>query len=316
MRTALTTALLLSLLATLWLTEPPVGLALDEVTVSTTGASIFFLPAEVATQQGFFREQNLDIKYLVTRTEADRAALASGNIDYTLRAGSTMLSAARGLPVRVIFVCTTKPFWALVVRPEAKDVKALKGKSLGVIGLLGSQHIAAKVILKQHGLDADRDVTYRVIQSGARLAAMQAGSLDGAMMDYGEAFRARKAGFRILLNAADYYDALVSGVGVNLNKLRGQPEQVSRFLKAMVKAQAYMRENPEGTQTIMSGWLKVDREMGAEIYQLSINNFTKNGSVEESNLNLLTDRMLAETGIKGVTTSQLVDFALLHQILK
>ena len=132
MRTALTGALLLSV-AILWLTEPPVGLALDEVTVSTTGASIFFLPAEVARQQGFFHEQNLDIKYLVTRTEADRAALASGNIDYTLRAGSTMLSAARGLPVRVIFICTTKPFWALVVRPEAKDVKALKGKSLGVI---------------------------------------------------------------------------------------------------------------------------------------------------------------------------------------
>jgi hypothetical protein len=84
----------------------------------------------------------------------------------------------------------------------------------------------------------------------------------------------------------------------------------------MVKAHAYMRENPEGTQTIISGWLKVDREMGAEIYQLSINNFTKNGSVDEPNLNLLTDRMLAETGIKGVTASQLVDFTLLHQLLK
>jgi hypothetical protein len=56
--------------------------------------------------------------------------------------------------------------------------------------------------------------------------------------------------------------------------------------------------------------------MGAEIYQLSINNFTKNGSVEESNLNLLADRMLVETGIKGVAASQLVDFALLHQVLK
>jgi len=316
MRTALRGAMSLTLLAILWLAEPAIGLALDEVIVSTTGASIFFLPAEVARQQGFFREQNLDIKYLVTRTEADRAALASANIDYTLRAGSTMLSAARGLPVRVVFICTTKPFWALVVRPEAKEVKALKGKSLGIIGLLGSQHIAAKVILKQNGLDPDKDVTYRVIQSGARLNAMQAGSLDSAMMDYGEAFRAKKAGFRILVNAADYYDALVSGVGVNLNKLRAQPDQVSRFLKAMVKAQTYMRENPESTQAIMSGWLKVDRETGAEIYQLSINNFTKNGSVEESNLNLLTDRMLAETGIKGVPASQLVDFALLHQILK
>ena len=75
----------------------------------------------------------------------------------------------------LIFICTTKPFWALVVRPETKEVKALKGKSLGVVGLLGSQHIAAKVILKLHGLDADKDVTYRVVQSGARVTAMQAG---------------------------------------------------------------------------------------------------------------------------------------------
>ena len=44
-------------------------------------------------------------------------------------------------------------------------------------------------------------------------------------MDYGEAFRAKKAGFRILVNAADYYNALVSGVGVNLNKPRSQPER-------------------------------------------------------------------------------------------
>ena len=279
-------------------------------------AEHLFLPAEVARQQGFFHEQNLDIKYLVTRTEADRAALASGNIDYTLRAGSTLLSAARGLPVRVIFICTTKPFWSLVVRPDTKEVKALKGKSLGVVGLLGSQHIAAKVILKQHGLDADKDVTYRVVQSGARVNAMQAGALDSAMMDYGEAFRAKKAGFRILLNAADYYEALVSGVGVNLNKLRGQPEQVSRFLKAMVKALTYMRENPEGTQAIISGWLKVDREMVAEIYQISINNFTKNGSVEASHLNLLTARVLTEAGIQGVPVSQVVDFSFLHQVLK
>jgi hypothetical protein len=73
MRPALRGALLASLLAFLSLTEPQIGLALEEVTVSTTGPSIFFLPGEVPRQRGFFREQNLDIKYLVTRTEADRA---------------------------------------------------------------------------------------------------------------------------------------------------------------------------------------------------------------------------------------------------
>jgi ABC-type nitrate/sulfonate/bicarbonate transport system substrate-binding protein len=76
------------------------ALALEEILISYAGPSITFLPAEVARQRGFFREQNLDVKLLLTRTEVDRAALASVNIDYTLRAGSTFVSAARGLPVR------------------------------------------------------------------------------------------------------------------------------------------------------------------------------------------------------------------------
>jgi len=224
----------------------------EEVTASYAGPTITFLPAEVARQRGFFREQNLDIKYLLTRTEADRAALASGDLDYTLRAGSTFVSAARGLPVRVIFLGTTKPFWGLVVRPEVKSVKELKGKSVGIPGLLGSQHISAKVILRQQGLDPDRDVIFRVVEVGARIAAVQAGSIDSSMMDYGEAFRAKKLGLKMLLNAADFHGLLAGGVGTNIRKLREQPEQVKRFLKAMVQALKYIHENPEGTQQVMT----------------------------------------------------------------
>ena len=307
--------ILFCLLAALWLTWPLQALA-EEVTASYAGPTITFLPAGVARQRGFFREQNLDVKFLLTRTEADRAALASGDLDYTLRAGSTFLSAARGLPVRVIFLGTTKPFWGLVVRPEVKSVKELKGKSVGIPGLLGSQHISAKVILRQHGLDPDRDVIYRVVEVGARIAAVQAGSVDSSMMDYGEAFRAKKLGLKMLVNAADYHSLLAGGVGANLRKLREQPEQVRRFLKAMVQALKYMQENPEGTQQIMTSWLKIDREMAGEIYQMSINNFTKNGTVEESTMNALVERLLADASIKGVPVSQLVDFALLQQVLK
>ena len=78
----------------------------------------------------------------------------------------------------------------------------------------------------------------------------------------------------------------------------------------------YMQENPEGTQQIMTSWLKIDREMAGEIYQMSINNFTKNGTVEESTMNALVERLLAEAGIKGVPVSQLTDFALLQQVIK
>lgn len=311
-----TRAGLFCLLAAVLLSAVQPARALEEILISYAGPSITFLPAEVARQRGFFREQNLEVKLLLTRSEVDRAALASGNIDYTLRAGSTFVSAARGLPVKIVLLGTMRPFWGLVVRPEIKTVAELKGKSMGVPGLLGSQQISAKFILKQHGLDPERDVIYRVVDTGTRIAAMLAGTIDCSMMDYGEAFRAKKAGFKMLVNAADVHGLIAGGLGVNIKKMREQPDQVRRVLRAMVQALRYLQDNPEGTQQVMMSWLKLDREMAAEIYQMAKNNYSKNGLIEESMLNSLVSAMLAEAGIKNVSPSQLVDFSLLQQTLK
>ena len=304
------------ILMLLGLVLPARGLALDEIIVSYAGPTVTFLPAEVARQRGFLREQNLDMKLLLTRSEVDRAALVSGGVDYTLRAGSSFVSAARGLPVRIVLLGTMRPFWGLVVRPEIKSVSELKGKSVGVPGLLGSQQISAKFIFKHYGLDPDKDIIYRVVDSGTRIAAMLSGSIDSSMMDYGEAFRAKKAGLKFLVNAADLHGLLAGGLAVNIRKLKEQPDQVRRMLKAMVQALKYIQENPEGTQQVMMNWLKLDREMAADIYQMAVNNYTKNGMVEESTLNSLVTAMLAEANIKGANISQLTDFTLLQQVLK
>ena len=307
---------ILSLLVIVSLMLPTRSFALEEVIASYAGPTVTFLPAEVARQRGFMREQNLDIKFLLTRSEVDRAALASGNVDYTLRAGSSFVSAARGLPIKIVLLGTMRPFWGLVVRPEVKSVSELKGKSLGVPGLLGSQQISAKFILKHYGLDPDRDVVYRVVDTGTRIAAMLSGTIDSSMMDYGEAFRAKKAGLKLLVNAADLHGLIAGGLAVNLKKLKEQPDQVRRMLKAMAQALRYIQENPEGTQQVMMSWLKLDREMAADIYQMAKNNYTKNGMVDEPTLNALVTAMLAEAGIKNMAPSQLVDFTLLQQALK
>jgi ABC-type nitrate/sulfonate/bicarbonate transport system substrate-binding protein len=185
-----------------------------------------------------------------------------------------------------------------------------------VPGLLGSQQISAKFILKQHGLDPERDVIYRIVDTGTRIAAMLSGTVDSSMMDYGEAYRAKKVGFKMLVNAAEVHGLIAGGVGVNTKKLKDHPDQVRRVLKAMVQALRYVQENPEGTQQIMMNWLKLDREMAADIYQMAKNNYTKNGTVEEATMNSLVSAMLAEAGIKNVAPAQLVDFTLLQQALK
>jgi ABC-type nitrate/sulfonate/bicarbonate transport system substrate-binding protein len=269
---------LLVLTSVVWLAASP-ALALDEIIVSYAGPTVTFLPAEIARQRGFLREQNLDMKLLLTRSEVDRAALVSGSVDYTLRAGSSFVSAGRGLPVRIILIGTMKPFWGLVVRPEIKSVAELKGKS-------------------------------------ARIPAILAGSIDSSMMDYGEAFRAKKAGLKLLINAADQHGLIAGGIAANTRKLKEQPDQVRRVLKAMVQALKYIQENPQGTQQVMMNWLKIERDIAADIYELAKNNYTRNGMMEDSMMNPLVTTMLAEANIKGVSPSQLVDLSLLQQALK
>lgn len=290
--------------------------ALDDITVSFQGPGILNVPVAIALQRGFFKEQNLDVKLILMRSDVDRPALATGNVDFTLRGSSTVLSAARGLPVRMLFVTTVKPFWALVVRPEVNAVKELKNKVMSVAGIAGGQHIATRVILKKFGLDPDKDVVFKVISAGSRLPALMSGSMDAGLLEYGEAFRAKKGGFKILLNAAEHYSILAGAIGASSKKLREQPDQVKRFLRANVKGLRYMQDNRSATLETMMHWLKVDREMAEGVYDLSIENFAKDGAIDDATLQGVVNDQLAEAKIKDIPLSQVTDFLPLHQILK
>ena len=307
--------LLLGLLSGPQLERSPL-FALEQVTVAYVGPGSYYLPLAIAMQQGFFQEQNLDVKLILMKTEVANMALLTGDIDFSLRGTSTILAAVKGLPLRVVFIGTMKPTLALVVRPEVNSVKDLKGKVVSVAGIGGGQYAITRLILKQHGLDPDKDVVFKVVGSGARLPALLTKSIDGGLLDYGEAYRAKKSGFKILLNAADYdYYSPVWALGVNLKKLREQPDQVKRFLKASVKGLKYTRENRDAAIKTLMSWLKMDREMAEGIYQFSINSFTKHGTVDEAALRLLVEQNLAEVGVGIEKVSQVVDFTLLHQVL-
>lgn len=290
--------------------------ALDTINVSYPSPAPFYIPVAVALHQGFFREQNLDVKLIVTRAEVDRAALVSGDIDFTLRIGSTILSSARGLPVRTIFLTTLKPFWSLVVRPEIGSVADLKGKVIGSGGVAGAHYGTSKTILRKHGIDPDKEVTLKFVGPGERIPAVMAKSIDGVLMDYGEALRARKLGLRLLLNAADHCSLVSAGIGVSQKNLRERPDMTKRFIRAQLQGLRFMRERRERTVDAMASFLKTDREVADGVYQLSVNNFTKDGMLDDTSLKPLVDDQLAGVNPKDPPLSQLFDFTLLQQVLK
>ncbi len=194
-------------------------------------------------------------------------------------------------------------------------MRDLKGKVVGIGGVAGAHHVTTKVVLRKHGVDPDKEVVLKFVGPGERIPAVVSKSLDGVLMDYGEALRAKKMGLRVLLNSADYYSLVSGGVSASVKTIREKPDLLKRFLRAHVRGIRFMREQRGKTVEAMAAWLKVDREIADGVYDLCANNFTTDGFLEDAALKPLVDDQLGGLNIKDVQLSQLIDFAPLQQVL-
>jgi len=103
----------------------------------------------------------------------------------------------------------------------------------------------------------------KIIQLGAergRYAALKEGIVDVAVLSPPTDTDAQRNGFRVLSRFYELYKLPFTGIGANLKKLKEKPDEVKRMIRAMLKANRFVRANREGTIQTMMDWIKVDRE--------------------------------------------------------
>jgi ABC-type nitrate/sulfonate/bicarbonate transport system substrate-binding protein len=164
---------------------------LKKVRFSTTGIFISELPFKVAQLKGFWREEGLDVEAILIRGAVGMQALLGGSVDYTSASGSTIAAAVRGLPVKLVFISSSKPQFELISQPLVKSVEDLKGKIVGISSRGGSNDLMLQMILQKNGLTPNKDVT--VIIVGAQeesVIALRTGRIAAALITPPEKFHA------------------------------------------------------------------------------------------------------------------------------
>src|SRR5262245_48186211 len=109
---------------------PSISAQLKKVRFSTIGISISDLPFKLAQLKGFWREEGLDVETILIRGAVGMQALLGGSVDYTSASGSTIAAAVRGLPVKLVFISSSKPQFELISQPQIKSVQELDRKSV------------------------------------------------------------------------------------------------------------------------------------------------------------------------------------------
>ena len=142
------------------------------------------LPHLVAHEEGFFKQQGLDVESIVVRNDAIiLAALAAGEFSYVeTGAPSPVAAIAKGLPFVIVGGFRSRLDYIMIGRKGFSSPESLKGAVIGATGAGGLSESVVIAAMKNLGFQRDRD--YKILYVGnspLRMLALEQGRIDASI---------------------------------------------------------------------------------------------------------------------------------------
>ena len=254
----------------------------------------------VARDRGYYRQEGLDVQLVVMPSAIGMQALLGGNVKFSTAGGAGLLPILRGAPVRFMFTTFSRPMFWLYARPDLRTVESLKGKKVGVSSLGSGPDSLLRELLKTRGLEGGRDVAILAVGSGtARFFALQAGSVDAAMLSIPANLMAQEAGFRELVSFIEQeWIELQGTVNVTEQLLASDPGLVEKFVRATLKGFIHFRDQRARTLEILARFLRIKEDAVTKIYDLMRPSLTQDGIVSEEIQRKSLEHVVDRAGLK------------------
>lgn len=286
--------------------------------MATPSVGLVEMAQQIARKKGFFAQENLEVE--ITRVAPDVAvkAMVGGEIDFNFALGSSVRAAAQGVPVKTVAATIAKPYHVLVVRPEIKEGKDLKGKVFGVASPGDSPTQMIRATLKHYGLDPDKDGTIVVLGGNPeRLAGLKGGIVQGTVLEPLYAIKAENEGMKQLLKMADIMDMPLAGLSTSDKMIKERGELVLRVVRATIKGLKFLKDpkNKDEIIAYMRDELKVSQEEAASTYPDIIRAFSEDGIPTEEAVMQEVKIAIETAGAKPTTSiSDVFDYSFVRKV--
>jgi NitT/TauT family transport system substrate-binding protein len=304
---------LVTLAAAILLGAP--AMALDRIRVAVSNPNMPNLTVAMAQKNGFFKDETLEAEIIRMNPNVAITALATGDVDYCQLFGAVVGGAIAGLPVRIVAGYLDNWPMTLIAQPEYKSIKDLKGKTLGISSFGATPDVAARMMLKQAGVDPEKEIKVLALGSdAARLTALTQRVVDVVVISPPADAQMEKQGYRILARAYELFSFPYLGLGTHTRKIKEKPDEIRRVIKATIRANRFIRDNRDEAVRTLIGWGKVEREFAYASYDALKNLFNADGAVPEDGLKLVIEQ--ARRGAKitrEVAPNEVVDLSFLRE---
>lgn len=208
----------------------------EKIRLGYSGTGINNYVLDMGKRQGIFRKNGLDpeVVYINSGSLLSQG-LISGTFDLSFSQGSeAMVAKLRGADVRIAAVVANRFNHVYLAAPSITSIKQLKGKKVAVSRFGSGSHFQTNLVLKEAGLDPEKDVTILQIgNSGARITAILSGVVDGTIMAADFVPRAKREGFNVLYDLAE---TKIEYPFLSLNFIGSYLDRNQRLVKALIKS--------------------------------------------------------------------------------
>src|SRR5918999_937168 len=290
----------------------------EHVRVAIATNSLAFLVPFVAKDRGLYAKHGSEVELIQMRPNIAMAALLGGDIHYAELIGSVIRSAARGLPMRAISTGIKAPFFTIIAQTKFKNIRELKGATIGLTSIGGTNHVSTRITLRQYGLDPDKDVKFLAIGDEKLVYdAFKFGRVDSVALAPPFSLQLKREGYPTLANTADYVVIPFSGLGTTLERIKINRPQVKRILKAEIEALRFIQSNGSGTTEVIRKRFNMDEKLARESYDAVVNAFSRDGRVPLDGVDILLQIEKDAKQIPATVTPQMVvETGLVDEALK
>jgi NitT/TauT family transport system substrate-binding protein len=297
------------------LAAPANAQTLERVRLAYSPGGLISFPLVVTKEKNIFATEGLFVEPVAMRPELGVKALLSGDLEYSYFAGTAITAAVHGLPVKIVMVTNKRPLYSLMARPEIRSLKDLKGKRLGVASLTAGEAFLSRRLLKDAGIDADRDMQMIVVgNTPERINALKMGVVDATTVSVPVDFKAEQMGLKRLVFIGDAVEAVSGGIAVAARLIKDNPAQVKRMIRALMKGIAYAKDHrAEMIALLMAKW-QLDRERAEKTWDLTARTLEDDGIASDAAVTTSIQSALEMVREKrDVPVSQVVDFSLARE---
>jgi NitT/TauT family transport system substrate-binding protein len=301
------------------LTRPISVAAADKIVADFGGLSGFQSTTWVAKDLKIFDKYGLNVDLvMITGGARSVAALLSGSTQFATGSGTApLLAYARGSDVVILAASYNKFPYAIVVKPDIRTPKDLRGKRIGILNFGGSNDIALQLAIKEWGIKRQE---VNIIVGGdapTRLLSLTVGSVDATILSPPHLTKAVQAGYRILADMGEMRaNFSQSTLYVRRGYLRENRDMVKRFVRAYSEAVHVIKTDRERTLKVFAKRMRLDDpEILNATYDYYAPRFSFPPRVDMAGIKDTLD-FYAETNpeVRGRSPQEFVDPSLLDEL--